>query len=116
MTGSDFLDACISTHRKSDVLAPRKAVVLVVYLGLTSLVKQAQPNYSALSDHLYSLKADADAESGKASLLADLVTNTTLIKRLRLSASEKGNETGTSVTAFAAGPVYNQTPLNQEKA
>ena len=47
----------------------------------------AKPNYSLLSDHLYSLKSSEEQEQkkepGKKTLIADLVTNTPLLENIR---------------------------------
>lgn len=89
MTGSDFLDSLIAVYIHSTSNAQRKALSTVAYLCLTSLVRSDSPNTSLLSDHLYTLKGQADKGGHAASLLADVVTNTPLLAKLRLSISEK---------------------------
>ncbi|QIX00738.1 hypothetical protein AMS68_006255 [Peltaster fructicola] len=80
LTGSDFLESATIAYVKDERLAIRKTLVIVVYLGLLSLVRSKHANFAALSDHLYSLKAQADSNESDPSLLADLVTNTPLLK------------------------------------
>ena len=92
MTGSDFLDALVSQYNKSTSLEERKVVVATTYLGLLSLIKTESPNASLLSDHLYSLKAQADSSSSTSTLLAELVINTPLITSLKRNASESAAE------------------------
>lgn len=88
MTGSDFLDALTAAYGKADARL-RPKLVAVAYFGLTSLIKGERPNYSMLSDHLYSLKGNAEGlqEENQPSLLSDLVTNTPILTRIRANAS-----------------------------
>lgn len=92
MTGSDFLDTLVSSYERTGTVENRKAIVLILYLGLEALVKVEPQNVSLLSDHLYSLKRVADQGNHKHSTLADLVTNTPLVTRLRGSVQGKGSE------------------------
>jgi activating signal cointegrator complex subunit 2 len=92
MTGSDFLDGLVAQHGKSESLEERKIIVAVAYLGLLSLVQVDTPNVSLLSDHLYSLKASADAVSGKTTLIADLATNSPFVAKLRSYVADSGGE------------------------
>ncbi|SMY29062.1 unnamed protein product [Zymoseptoria tritici ST99CH_1A5] len=87
MTGSDFLDACIGAYGRASSDAEKKALSTSVYLCLVSLAKTEVHSISLLSDHLYTLKAQAD-KSGP-SLLADVVTNTPLLSKLRLLVGTK---------------------------
>ena len=89
MTGSDFLDALASAYTSSASDEHRGILVAVAYFGLVSLVNVEPPNISLLSDQLYSLKAQA--EKSKTSILADLVTNTPLVSRLRRSLGAGSN-------------------------
>ncbi|WPG97527.1 Hypothetical protein R9X50_00030400 [Acrodontium crateriforme] len=89
MTGSDFADNVVAAYGKVGDSEHRKPLVTTTYLGLLSLVKADLPNASLLSDHLYSLKSDADARKNGPSLLADLVTNTPLVPKLRRTVSGK---------------------------
>ena len=86
MTGSDFLDslAAIDAHVPTEYA---KRLVVVAYLALTSLMEGSKPNVSLLLDHLYSLKSswDLQAKSGtpQTSLLASIVSSTSLVRKLR---------------------------------
>lgn len=91
-TGSDFLDALAAAYVKLSDAQHSKSLVSVAYMGLSSTVKTESPNVSLLSDCLYSLKAQADKVTGVPSLLADLITNTPLVARLRRTVSGKGAE------------------------
>jgi len=92
MTGSDFLDGLVSAYGKLSDPGLRKMVSSIAYLGLTALVSTDEPNPSALSDHLYGLKAHADKKRGGPSLLADMITNTPLISKLRRTIDGKPAE------------------------
>ncbi|KAF2007721.1 hypothetical protein P154DRAFT_558131 [Amniculicola lignicola CBS 123094] len=86
LTGSDFLDSLSSAYPKVSPKMQSK-LVAVAYLGLVALLSGTKPNYSLLSDHLYSLKTSAEqaqkADSAKRTFLADLVTNTPLLHKVR---------------------------------
>ncbi|KAK4497328.1 hypothetical protein PRZ48_011779 [Zasmidium cellare] len=88
MTGSDFVDALISAYDRSSIDEQRKAISMIVYLGLFSLVKTEPPTLSVLSDHLYSLKSSAE-KSPSSLLLADVVSNSQLVSKVRQSLSGK---------------------------
>jgi len=92
VTGSDFLDALAAAYGKLTDAVQRKPIVTVAYVGLASTVKTETPNVSLLSDGLYDLKSQADSEGGRPSLLADLVTNTPLVAKLRRTVTGKGAE------------------------
>ena len=92
MTGSDFLDGLVAQHGRSESLEGRKIFVAVAYLGLLSLVHVDAPNVSLLSDHLYSLKATADNVGGRTTLIADLVTNSAFIAKLRAYVVDSGGD------------------------
>ncbi|KAJ4312680.1 hypothetical protein N0V94_007322 [Neodidymelliopsis sp. IMI 364377] len=86
LTGSDFLDSLYSAYLK--VPQPmQKKLVTTAYLGLTATLEGAKTNYSLLSDHLYSLKSSEEQEQkrepGKKTLVADIVTNTPLLEKIR---------------------------------
>ncbi|CAD0082503.1 unnamed protein product [Aureobasidium vineae] len=68
----------------------QKSLVSVLYYGLLSLTKGDKPNYSLLFDHLYGLKNQAS--SSQTSILADLVTNTSLLSKLRTTITGKNAE------------------------
>lgn len=86
ITGSDFLDSLSNAYTK--VTPPLQAkLATTAYMGLVSLLDGAKPNFSVLSDHLYSLKANGEQHSkagaAQTSLIADLVTNTPLLHKIR---------------------------------
>ncbi|EMD00015.1 hypothetical protein BAUCODRAFT_30456 [Baudoinia panamericana UAMH 10762] len=87
LTGTDFMDALSSAYTNFAVDKQRVALVTVAYLGLLAQVKLEHANLSALSDALYGLKAQADRQGSIATLLADLITNTPLVGRLRQAGS-----------------------------
>lgn len=89
MTGSDFMDALSSSYYTGS-FPLQQSLVTVAYLGFASLLKGVKPNYSILFDHLYSLKSQAEvSQKAQGSLLADLVTNTPLLTKLRTEVSGK---------------------------
>lgn len=92
VTGSDFLDTLVGAYSRSSDDAQKKAMSSFTYLGMVSLVKSAAPNLSLLSDHLYTLKAQADKSPPASSLLVDVVTNTHLVAKLRQHLSGKAPE------------------------
>jgi activating signal cointegrator complex subunit 2 len=89
LTSSELVDAMSSAYQQSSPDL-RRSLVSVLYYGLLSLTKGDKPNYSLLFDHLYGLKNQAgDSQS---SLLADLVTNTSLLSKLRASSDGRNAE------------------------
>jgi len=82
--GSDLLDGLATTYSKTSTSFQRVLVAFAL-LCLSSLCQGDRPNFSLLSDHLYSLKANAEVaqKSGQPSLLADIVTNTSLLSKIR---------------------------------
>lgn len=86
MLGSEFLDALCTGH---DAAAPQLKwkILDAAYLSLTSLVKGDRPNPSLLLDHLYDLKRTAqgqlDSSQKAKALLKDLVTHTSLLRRIK---------------------------------
>ncbi|KAH7138047.1 hypothetical protein B0J11DRAFT_3372 [Dendryphion nanum] len=107
LTGSDFLDSLSLVYGK---VSPtfKKKLVTVAYIGLTSLLEGPKPNYSLLSDHLYSLKTVAEQTQKQTpngeSFLADLVTNTPILSKIRdsITTSEGGRvkNIAASLSAF----------------
>ncbi len=85
-TGTDLADAVYSAYPKVPP-AMQKKLVTMVYLGLTSVLEGTKPNYSLLSDHLYNYKTTEEQEQknepGKKTLVADLVTNTPFLEKIR---------------------------------
>ncbi|KAL1602790.1 hypothetical protein SLS60_006211 [Paraconiothyrium brasiliense] len=100
--GSDFLDSLCNAYPKVATSFQAK-LATTAYLGLMSLLGGTKPNFSVLTDHLYSLKANGEQRAkvgaAQASLIADLVTNTPLLYRIREKAT--GPE-ATRVKNFAA--------------
>lgn len=91
MIGSDFLDS-IGMAYTSSTEAAQKTLTGFAYLSLSALCNAAKPNFSLLSDHVYSLKANAEKLSPSKSLLADIVTNTALLQVIRdkMTAADPG--------------------------
>lgn len=107
LTGSDFLDALFAAYPNVPPQMKKK-LVAVAYLGLTAVLEGPKPNYSLLSDHLYSLKSSEEQEqkkeTGKKTLVADLVTNTPILEKIRekTTAPEatRAKNTAASLSAF----------------
>lgn len=112
LTGSDLLDSLVSAYPKvtSDV---QKKVVTVTYLGLAAILEAEKPNYSLLSDHLYSLKESAGSDHTKKTLLADLVTNTPLLNKIRDKATSSEASRVKNIAVSLA--VYQQSSLARPK-
>jgi activating signal cointegrator complex subunit 2 len=89
LTSSELVDAMSLAYGKSSP-ALRKSLVSVLYYGLLSLTKGDKPNHSLIFDHLYSLKTQAG--NSQTSILADLVTNTSLLSKLKTSITGKNAE------------------------
>jgi activating signal cointegrator complex subunit 2 len=93
--GSDLVDSLAIAFVKVSSKA-QQTFTLFVYLSLVSLVRLPSPNFSLLSDHLYSLKTNARAlkAQNRPSLLASVVSNTPFIRRLeKMSISSSDSET-----------------------
>lgn len=107
LTGSDFLDSLLAAYPQVPQ-SMQKKLVTTAYLGLTAALEGPKPNYSLLSDHLYSLKSseeqDQKKEPGKKTLVADLVTNTPLLEKIREQATTpeaaRVKNTAASLSAF----------------
>jgi activating signal cointegrator complex subunit 2 len=107
LTGSDFLDAVVEAYPQASTKLQTK-LVTTAYLGLTSLLQGEKPNYSLLADHLYALKTGVEQaqkrDPASKIFLADLVTNTPLLKRIRDSATSteasRVKNTAASLSAF----------------
>ncbi|KAF1970422.1 hypothetical protein BU23DRAFT_556874 [Bimuria novae-zelandiae CBS 107.79] len=84
LTGSDFLDSLCNAYPKVSSSFQAKLATMA-YLGLVSLLEGEKPNFSLLSDHLYSLKANGEQQmkNGQQSLIADIVTNSPLLYKIR---------------------------------
>lgn len=92
IVGTDFVDSLVSGYEKSSSDKTRKAISMTIYLGLLACVAGDTPNFSLLSDHLYTLKAQAERRPPNQALLADTVTNTPLLPKLRRSFTGKTPE------------------------
>jgi activating signal cointegrator complex subunit 2 len=89
LTSSELVDAMAAAYPRSSPEL-HKPLVSVLYYGLLSLTKGDKPNYSLLFDHLYGLKNQAGGS--EVSILADLVTNTSLLSKLRTTITGKNAE------------------------
>lgn len=122
LTGSDFLDSLYSAYPKVPPTMQKK-LVTTAYLGLTATLEGNKPNYSLLSDHLYSLKSTEEQEQkrelGKKTLVADLVTNTPLLEKIRdrVTAPEASRvkNTAASLSAFRQSSVARPKRLVRRK-
>jgi activating signal cointegrator complex subunit 2 len=92
MTGTDLMDSMIAGYARAFGDQVRKALSMTAYLGLTACIAGEVPNFSLLSDHLYTLKTQAEGKVPNQALMADAVTNTPLIAKLRRSVGGKTPE------------------------
>lgn len=92
MTGTDMVDALISGYSKAGADRTRKAISMTIYLGLVACVSGESPNFSLLSDHLYTLKSQGEGKPPTQALVADAVTNTPLLAKLRRNVTGKTPE------------------------
>ncbi|EUC30468.1 hypothetical protein COCCADRAFT_103869 [Bipolaris zeicola 26-R-13] len=122
LTGSDFLDALLAAYPR--VPQPmQKKLVTVTYLGLTAALEGLKPNYSLLSDHLYSLKSSEEQEQkkepGKKTLVADLVTNTPFLEKIRDKATapeaSRVKNTAATLSAFRQSGIARPKKLIRRK-
>lgn len=122
LTGSDFLDALSAAYPR--VPQPmQKKLVTVAYLGLTAALEGQKPNYSLLSDHLYSLKSSEEQEQkrepGKKTLVADLVTNTPFLEKIREKTTapeaSRVKNTAASLSAFRQSSLARPKKLIRRK-
>lgn len=122
LTGSDFLDALYFAY-PNVTSSIQKKLTTVAYLGLTALLEGLRPKYSLLSDHLYGLKSNEEQEQkkapGKKTLVADLITNTPLLERIRdRSAAPEATRvknTAASLSAFRQSEVARPKRLIRRK-
>ncbi|PSN62676.1 hypothetical protein BS50DRAFT_532135 [Corynespora cassiicola Philippines] len=120
LTGSDFLDSLCSAYPKVSELLQKK-LVTVAYMGLTALLEGPKPKYSVLSDHLYSLKSIGEQEqkAGVKTLVADLVTNTPLLNRIRdkstVSEAARAKNTASSLSVFHQSSIARPKKLVRRK-
>jgi activating signal cointegrator complex subunit 2 len=122
LTGSDFLDALSSAYPKVSQ-SMQKKLVTIAYLGLTAALEGSKPNYSLLSDHLYALKSGEEQEQkkqpGQKTLVADLVTNTPLLEKIRDKASapeaSRVKNTAASMSVFRQSSIVRPKRLVRRK-
>ncbi|KAF1843999.1 uncharacterized protein K460DRAFT_317050 [Cucurbitaria berberidis CBS 394.84] len=122
LTGSDLLDALYDAYPKVPPTMQKKLATLA-YLGLTAALEGPKPNYSLLSDHLYSLKTSEEQEQkkepGKKTLVAELVTNTPLLDKIRDKATApeaaRVKNTAASLSAFRQSSVARPKRLIRRK-
>lgn len=106
LTGSDFLDALYAAYPMVPQSVQKK-LVTIAYLGLIAALEGSKPNYSLLSDHLYSLKSSEEQaqkqQPNKKTLVADLVTNTPVLERIREKATApEASRLKNTAAAFSA--------------
>jgi activating signal cointegrator complex subunit 2 len=87
LAGTDFLDGLITCFK---IMNPplRSAIITTTYLCLLGLTEGNIPNYSMLSDQLYSLQAAAESHKTgpfnvNDSMVAELVTATPILKQVQ---------------------------------
>jgi len=105
MAGTDFLDGLVSCFK---IMNPplRKAIITTTYLCLAGLTEGDHPNFSLLSDQLYSLKAAADAHKAgpigpNDSMVPELITSTPILKHV-LQQLEKAGNSATRIKSVIA--------------
>jgi len=105
MAGTDFLDGLVSCFK---IMNPplRKAIITTTYLCLAGLTEGDHPNFSLLSDQLYSLKAAADAHTAgpigpNDSMVPELITSTPILKHV-LQQLEKAGNSATRIKSVIA--------------
>ncbi|KAL2270713.1 hypothetical protein VTJ83DRAFT_84 [Remersonia thermophila] len=104
LAGSDFVDGLIGCYKITNPPL-RRVLIATTYLCLVGLAEDQK--MSALTDHLYSLQAAADAHrSGPLnvndSLVAELVTSTPLLRRLQRQLSESPNPSTRTQSVLAS--------------
>jgi activating signal cointegrator complex subunit 2 len=122
LTGSDFLDALYLAYPNVSP-SMKKKLATIAYLGLTAVLEGQKPNYSLLSDHLYGLKSSEEQEQkkqpGKQTLVADLVTNTPLLEKIRDKATApeaaRVKNTAASLSVFRQSSVARPKKLVRRK-
>ncbi|KAF2786277.1 hypothetical protein K505DRAFT_318688 [Melanomma pulvis-pyrius CBS 109.77] len=102
LTGSDFLDALNSAYSKVSSSLQKK-LITTAYIGLVSLLEGPKPNYSLLSDHLYSLKTTGETEQTadptRKLFISDLVTNTPLLNKIHEGVSDPEGQRAKNMAA-----------------
>lgn len=111
MTGTDYLDTLTQCYDGAMVKPPAAKVARFVtehaYICLRSLIKEPFSKMSMLLDHLYGLKAAADASSkttpDQPTLLSSLVCLTTLLRHLEIGLGKTPNARGQKMLASLQG-------------
>jgi len=102
MTGTDYLETLTQCYDGAMVQPPAEKVAKFVtehtYICLRSLMKESTFKMSMLLDHLYSLKAAADASTktkpDQPTLLSSLICLTTMLRHLEISLGNTPNARG----------------------
>jgi activating signal cointegrator complex subunit 2 len=104
MAGSDFLDSLVSCYK---LMNPplRRAILSTTYLCLIGLTQGEKPQFSSLTDQLYSLKSAADAHKDgptnvNDSLVAELVTATPILKQVQHRVEVSGSASSRAKSAL----------------
>ncbi|KAK5657506.1 hypothetical protein OQA88_3078 [Cercophora sp. LCS_1] len=104
LAGSDFMDGLITCYK---IMNPplRKVILSTTYLSLVTLAEGQKA--SALTDHLYSLKAAATAHksgplNANDSLVAELVTSTPLLSHLTARLTSPTTRTTSIITDLSS--------------
>lgn len=121
LTGSDFLDSLCNAYPKV-ASGLQVKLATTAYLGLIALLESPKPNYSQLSDHLYTLKTNGEQQQKSGSskaLIADLATNTPVLNKIRDKASApeaaRVRNTAASLSAFQQSSVARPKKLVRRK-
>ncbi|KAK2595565.1 hypothetical protein QQS21_006739 [Conoideocrella luteorostrata] len=125
LAGSDFFDGLVTCFK---VMNPplRKAIIATTYLCVLGMTESEPPKWSMLNDHLFALNAVADAHKQgplnvNDSLVAELVTETPLLKVLLRRAEAHDAATGslrkriTALESFKKGPMTRPKRLTRRK-
>jgi activating signal cointegrator complex subunit 2 len=82
-SGSDLIDSLISAFPTSSFNA-QSVITIFTYHLLLAPTKLSPPNFSVLSNHIYTLKSNATElqQTHQSSILASLVSNTDLVTKL----------------------------------
>lgn len=111
MTGFDYVDSLAGTYHdlvgKSDTSNyedTRKLLTENLFVCLGSLMSSLDPSISLLTDDLYGLKGNAEAEANlnpnRPTLLSSLVCSTSFVRRLDVFLATSPNSRGDTVLQF----------------
>ena len=118
MTGTDYLETLVECYKGAMVDPPVHKVAKFItehaYICLRSLMTEPSSKISLLLDHLYSLKASADAvakvDPQQPTLLSSLTCLTTLLRYFEISLSTTPNPRGQKM--LSSLKEYRQTTLH----